>query len=46
MDLTRVQRLMYSLSVDSRLSSLVRHPAPNFATTVFHPVGRSVSDRR
>ncbi len=37
MDLTRVQRLMYSLSEDSRLSSLVRYPAPNFATIVFSP---------
>ncbi len=37
MDLTRAQRLMYSLSVDSRFSSLVRHPAPNYVAIVFSP---------
>jgi hypothetical protein len=37
MDLTRLQRWMYSLSVGSRVSPLVRHPAPNWAASVFSP---------
>jgi hypothetical protein len=37
MDLTRVQRLMYSLTADSRVSPLVRHSAPNYAAIVFSP---------
>jgi hypothetical protein len=41
MDLTRLQRLMYFLSAGSRVSSLVRHLAPNYAAIVFSP-GRMV----